>query len=89
MKTLFRQSFARDLKKVKDEALLARVAWIIGEFEVVQSLPEIAKVKKIAGHRHAYRIRIGDYRLGFYCDGDTVEFVRFLHRKDIYRQFPD
>jgi hypothetical protein len=45
MKTLFRQSFARDLKKVKDEALLARVAWIIGEFEVAQSLREFTDLK--------------------------------------------
>ncbi|NPA92437.1 MAG: type II toxin-antitoxin system RelE/ParE family toxin, partial [Chloroflexi bacterium] len=35
-----------------------------------------------------YRIRLGDYRLGLEIEGDTVVFVRFLHRRDIYRYFP-
>lgn len=36
-----------------------------------------------------YRIRVGDYRLGLALEGDTVILVRFLHRKEIYRYFPD
>jgi mRNA interferase RelE/StbE len=88
MKTEFAQSFARDLKKIRDEALLARVAWLISEFDEAESLDKVGGVKKLAGHRGAYRVRIGDYRLGLHINGDTVEFVRFLHRKDIYRDFP-
>ncbi len=88
MKTSFSQTFARDLKKIKDETLLARVAWVIGELEAAESLADINQLKKLAGYRHAYRIRIGDYRLGIYVSGDTVEFVRFLHRKEVYRYFP-
>lgn len=35
-----------------------------------------------------YRIRIGDYRIGIFVEGKTVEFARVVHRKDIYQQFP-
>jgi mRNA interferase RelE/StbE len=35
-----------------------------------------------------YRIRLGDYRVGLKIENNTVCFVRFLHRKDIYRYFP-
>lgn len=34
------------------------------------------------------RLRIGDYRLGMIVEGEVVEIVRFLHRRDIYRYFP-
>ncbi|MCC5620529.1 type II toxin-antitoxin system RelE/ParE family toxin [Nostoc sp. CHAB 5715] len=33
-------------------------------------------------------MRVGDYRIGFTVAGDTITFVRVLHRKDIYRYFP-
>ncbi|MEG3988445.1 type II toxin-antitoxin system RelE/ParE family toxin [Microcoleus sp. S28C3] len=45
-------------------------------------------LKKLKGEDNAYRFRVGDYRIGFYFDGETVTFARVLHRKDIYRYFP-
>jgi len=36
----------------------------------------------------AYRIGIGDYRIGLILEDETLIFVRFLHRKDLYRYFP-
>ncbi|MGH2412635.1 MAG: type II toxin-antitoxin system RelE family toxin, partial [Microcystaceae cyanobacterium] len=36
----------------------------------------------------AYRIRLGDYRIGLFIEGKTVTFARVLHRKEIYRYFP-
>ncbi len=35
-----------------------------------------------------FRLRVGDYRIGLAVDGDTVDVVRVLHRRDIYRAFP-
>jgi len=35
-----------------------------------------------------YRIRLGDYRIGLVVNEQTVVFVRFLHRREIYRYFP-
>jgi mRNA-degrading endonuclease RelE of RelBE toxin-antitoxin system len=35
-----------------------------------------------------FRIRIGEYRLGMLVEGEAVEIVRFLHRREIYRYFP-
>ena len=34
------------------------------------------------------RSRMGQYRIGFYYGNKTVELVRILHRKEIYRYFP-
>ena len=51
-------------------------------------MPAIVNLKKLKGFKTAYRIRIGDYRIGVFIDGDIVEFARVVHRKDIYRLFP-
>ena len=42
----------------------------------------------MSGHSDAYRIRIGDYRLGIYYYEDTVTITRFVKREDIYKLFP-
>ncbi|WP_375494519.1 type II toxin-antitoxin system RelE/ParE family toxin [uncultured Nostoc sp.] len=52
------------------------------------SLDEISNLKKLKDADSTYRIRVGDYHVGFTVIGDTVTFVRVLHRKDIYRYFP-
>ena len=40
------------------------------------------------GAENAYRIRVGRFRIGFFLEGDAIEFVRCLPRKDAYRHFP-
>ena len=85
MKVEFKSSFAKDLKKVKDKDLKAGVKQVIELVEKAKSLQEIKDTKKLKGGDRYYRIRIEDYRVGLTLEGDTVTFVRFLHRKDIYR----
>jgi len=48
----------------------------------------INSIKKLKGYKNHYRIWTGDYRAGLIIDGNTAEFIRFLHRKDIYKRFP-
>ena len=88
MKTIFRESFWRDLKKIKMKEFLGRVDRIIAEAEGALGIAQIRNVKKMGGASNAYRIRVGGYRIGVFVEGDTVEFARCLARKDIYRQFP-
>lgn len=88
MKTAFRETFARDLKKIKDRALLKRVGQTISKVEQADKLQEIAGLKAITGPGPFFRLRIGDYRIGIVVEADEVEFVRILHRKEIYRRFP-
>jgi mRNA interferase RelE/StbE len=84
----FRSSFARDLKRIRDRDLRRRVGEIIELVERVQSLQEVENIKKLRGGDCCYRIRVGDYRIGLLVEGDIVTFVRFFHRKDVYRYFP-
>lgn len=88
MRTSFRASFARDLKKVGDRSVVEHVRRIIEAVEKANDLQEISGLKKMSGGGSYYRIRIGDWRVGVVMTGDEVEFVRCLHRRDIYRYFP-
>jgi len=48
----------------------------------------VSNLTKLSGSSGFYRIRVGDYRIGIAVEEDEVEFVRCLHRRDIYRYFP-
>jgi mRNA interferase RelE/StbE len=45
-------------------------------------------VKKLVGFKEAFRIRLGNYRVGVFLEGENVIFARVAHRKDIYSIFP-
>ncbi len=88
MRIRFRGSFKKDLKHIKDQHLLGQVGDVIDEIKSSASLTEIKNITKLKGYDNFYRIRIGDFRLGLqFSDGEVI-FVRFLHRKEIYRFFP-
>ena len=88
MKVTFRQSFARDLKKVKTQAVLDRVRRAIEQVEATSTTQEVRDLKKMSGAGNFYRIRVGDYRLGVVVGAGQVEFVRCLPRRSLYRFFP-
>jgi len=56
--------------------------------ENTDNLRELKGIKKLKRYKYNYRKRISDYRIGLHIEEDTVEFIRFLHRKDIYKYFP-
>lgn len=88
MKVAFRESFAKDLKAVRDARLLKRVKRLIENAEGADSLSDLPSLKKLQGNKNFFRIRIGDYRVGLALENDTLVFVRFLNRKSMYRSFP-
>ena len=49
---------------------------------------EVAGLRKMTGHNEYYRIRCGEYRIGIVLNGVEMEFVRCLHRREVYRYFP-
>ena len=88
MKTAFRRSFERDLRGISDRRTLDKIRRAIEAVESASAPGEVPNLKKIVGAQGYFRIRIGDYRIGVALEGDEVEFVRVLHRRDIYRSFP-
>jgi mRNA interferase RelE/StbE len=88
LKVEFKTSFARDLRKLKDETIKGQVLEIIEHAEFAETLQQIDNLKKLRVGENHYRIKMGDYRIGLLLEEEVIIFVRFLHRKDIYRYFP-
>jgi mRNA interferase RelE/StbE len=82
------RSFQKDTERIKDKTVLQKVANTIANVQRARNLDEIKNLQKIKGTTSMYRIRIGDYRIGLLVSESSVEFIRFLHRKDIYKYFP-
>ncbi len=88
MQLRFDKAFEKDIRKLSDKEVRERLREKIYALKSVDSLNEIAGLKKIKGYTDYYRLRIGDYRLGLEIEGQTLALVRFLHRKEIYKRFP-
>jgi len=84
----FQASFAKDLRALKDKALVERIKELIANVEAAQSLAEVANLRKMHGGGGYYRVRIGDYRVGLATEVGVVVFVRVLHPREVYRYFP-
>lgn len=88
MEVVFLRHFSKDIEKLPN-LIRKKVAAIIIQVEQAETLETIPHCKKLKGHPHAWRIRVGDYRIGFYYPpNNAVEMARVVHRKDIYRIFP-
>lgn len=88
MIVLFEKKFLKNIDSLNNKELKQRIEQIIIEFENTKDFNQITNLKKLKGHKSAYRIRIGEYRLGFFFENRKVIFTCFLHRKDIYKYFP-
>ena len=88
MKTEFLKQFVRDTNKLSVQSVRNEVIKVIKNVENSASPAEIRGLKKLSGYKNAFRIKIGDYRIGIFIENDNVEFSRLVHRKDIYKVFP-
>ncbi len=87
----YTNSFAKDIKNIKDKKLLNQLKEFIETAKSrpnLKSFKNIPNVKQLKGYKNYYRSKIRNYRTGMEAKKDVVTFVRFLHRKDIYRYFP-
>ena len=90
MKAEFKPSFKKDFQTL-ELVIQRRVSIFCLEIATVaESQKDLFShgAKKLAGWENYYRVRIGDYRIGFKTEGSTIIFMHVLHRKEIYRHFP-
>lgn len=80
--------FEKDTDKIKDKKILYKIADVIEKVSAADDIISIRNIKKLRGSNKFYRIRVGYFRIGIIIDNGIVEFIRCLHRKDIYKYFP-
>jgi mRNA interferase RelE/StbE len=80
----WRSSTKKDLRKLPP----GEVQHILSEVESLAEEPFPRGCEKLAGAEHAYRIRVGDYRVVYevFAHSRILEIQRVRHRKDVYRK---
>jgi len=66
MDVIITKQFEKDTEKELSPKMQLRLADIIEELQKVSKPSEINNIKKLKGFKSAYRIKMGDYRIGFY-----------------------
>ena len=68
-------SFIRDLKKLKRTSNYEAIRFVaFEEIPNCKNITEIKNLKKIKGSPNAYRIRVGDYRIGIFVKDELISF---------------
>ena len=88
MTSRFLASFLHDVRKLRDAKVRLAVARAIENVDRAAVIEHVKGIKRLSGQAGYYRIRIGEWRIGLYVSGETVTFVRCLHRREVYRYFP-
>ena len=88
MQVEFLSKFSKDIDGISQKSVISNLHKLIRLFELSENLNKIPNLKKLVGHKSAYRVRIGDYRVGFFYENHKVLLARVVHRKDIYKVFP-
>lgn len=88
MKVEFLNKFSKDIDRIHLKSVKNNLIKLIEQIEAAENLNNIPNLKKLVGHKTAYRVRIADYRVGFFYENHKVIFARIVHRKDIYDVFP-
>lgn len=82
----FHRKFEKDIKTVPRN-IQEQFFCLLESFNNSDNKIELT-AKKITGHENRYRLRIGNYRIGFSIEREKVLFRRILHRQNIYKKFP-
>ena len=61
----FDKSFEKSLEKIHNKSICIKIIQTINNCEAAKSVDKILNVRKLSGFKNYYRIRLGDYRIGF------------------------
>jgi len=81
---LFDPKPAKFVKKLDDETKKR----IKGKLLKLQDDPFPSEVERVEGYKgeKIFRVRVGDYRIVFDVEGNSILVLRVGHRKDIYKK---
>ena len=89
MEVAYTKTFLKDLSKVQPPKRRKQIELFVFEtLPASVSLESIGSAEKMSGFDDHYKIRFGDYRIGLVKTAKTIELLRILNRKEIYKFFP-
>ena len=81
--------FCDDFERILDKNIIRRADKAVDKLEAANSIKEVANIKSMQGAPGFYRLRFGNYRIGFQTiDKDTIVLLAIDRRSVFYRRFP-
>jgi len=88
MQVEFLSKFNRDLDRIHHQSVRKSIIKVIDEIRVARTLNEVSNIKKLKGFRSAFRIRLGEYRIGIFVDGLRLSLLVYYIEKKSIVTFP-
>ncbi|MBU2652638.1 MAG: type II toxin-antitoxin system RelE/ParE family toxin [Bacteroidetes bacterium] len=88
MEIRINKKFLKELSSIQQRDKIKIERFVFEESLEFKSLKDVPGLKKLKGHSHYYRIRLGQYRAGLKFEDNILTFERLIHRKDIYKYYP-
>ena len=89
MKVNITKKFTKDFAHIKNQKLRLKTKELIFQLQYSDNLIHSSKIKKMKGYDNYFRIKMGNHRVGIQLLNDEIYLIRILHRKDIYKYFPN
>jgi len=80
MKIELSKSAIKDLKSIQDPYR----KHIEKRISTLAQFPNVSGIKKLTNYQPPYRLRVGNYRILFKNESDTIFVGRILHRSEAY-----
>lgn len=90
MDLVVEKQFSKQLKRCPKN-IRSKFESLYGKLENVNSLNDIPNLKKMVGFDQYYRIRLGDWRVGFRYEEGVLKIVYLMAigpRGDFFNKFP-
>lgn len=88
MRTRTTHTFLKQLAELPDGIREQVEEFTFHELPKLNSLNNIANIKKLKGYKSCFRVRFGNYRLGIEIEEDVAVLRVVMHRRNVYRRFP-
>ena len=89
MKVIYTKTFLKDLSKVFPDKRRKQIEkFVFVELPGLSSIESAGNIEQMTGFKNYYKVRFGDFRVGMNKKDNTIEVLRVLNRKEIYKYFP-
>ncbi|WP_459210343.1 hypothetical protein [Aquimarina rhabdastrellae] len=80
------KAFASDFHEITDRSLEEKIALILKQLKVCNTINEIPQLKPIKGNHNTYKIGVGFYTITMYLfEEHKILLMRLLHRDTILK----
>ncbi len=89
MKIKLSKRFEKEALAINDKRIREKIQKVLIQAKTVEKLENMDDLEEMTGYQNYYRIKFDyRYRIGIFCTGKEIEFLRIGSREGFYKRFP-